>query len=283
MSLELLEGGSTGDNVDQLVGNDGLTGSVVKDRVLADHVVGVLGGVVHGVSTSGNFGSMTLSKTPEDVVGEGEFGKVLKDLVFDFVKTEFWRGFNGLLGEGWQDGWLERDTRDELVVHDLDFVVFLAQLGDLVSDQGSLVVRGGLLANVGDGQDQVLWVGSRELGLGLFTDSDKVSFWLILEVCSGSSGQLGVDRTTETLVRGHDNQETLGRFFWLGSLSLVEDLLLGSTVGTGDGHGTLGLVETGGSHNLHGVGDLLNVLNGLETSLNFSESGIVSTIIMVSL
>ena len=51
--LHILRGGGTSDNLDQLASNDGLTGAVVEDLVLVDHLAGVLGGVLDGgVSTS---------------------------------------------------------------------------------------------------------------------------------------------------------------------------------------------------------------------------------------
>lgn len=52
-NLHILRGGGTSDNLDQLTGNDGLTGTVVENLVLADHVAGVLRSVLEGVvSTS---------------------------------------------------------------------------------------------------------------------------------------------------------------------------------------------------------------------------------------
>ena len=45
-TLHVLRGGGTGDNFDQFSGNDGLTGSVEQNLVLADHLTGVLGGVL---------------------------------------------------------------------------------------------------------------------------------------------------------------------------------------------------------------------------------------------
>lgn len=42
---------STSDNLDQLPSNDSLSGTVEKNLELVYHVTGVLGGVVHGVTT----------------------------------------------------------------------------------------------------------------------------------------------------------------------------------------------------------------------------------------
>ena len=47
------------------------------------------------------------------------------------------------------------------------------------------------------------------------------------------------------------------------------------SVGDGLVHGPLGAGELGGGDNLHGLGDLLDVADGLETALDLTESGIV--------
>lgn len=44
--LHISRSSSTSDNLDQLSGNDGLTGSVVENLVFADHLTSVLGGVL---------------------------------------------------------------------------------------------------------------------------------------------------------------------------------------------------------------------------------------------
>lgn len=44
--LHIRGGGGTGDNLDQLASNDGLTGSIVENLVLANHLSSVLGGVL---------------------------------------------------------------------------------------------------------------------------------------------------------------------------------------------------------------------------------------------
>ena len=46
--LHVLRGGGTGNNLDQLAGNDGLAGTVVLDLELANHLTSVLGSVLRG-------------------------------------------------------------------------------------------------------------------------------------------------------------------------------------------------------------------------------------------
>jgi hypothetical protein len=66
----VLGSGSTSDNLDELAGNDGLASTVEQNLELGDHLTGVLGGVVHGVATSGLLASVALGKSPEERVGE---------------------------------------------------------------------------------------------------------------------------------------------------------------------------------------------------------------------
>lgn len=53
---------STSNNLDKFASNDGLTGTVVENLELVDHVTSVLGGVVHGVLARGLLAGVALSK-----------------------------------------------------------------------------------------------------------------------------------------------------------------------------------------------------------------------------
>ena len=52
----------TSNNLNKFASNDGLTGTVVQNLELVDHVTCVLGGVVHGVLACGLLASVALSK-----------------------------------------------------------------------------------------------------------------------------------------------------------------------------------------------------------------------------
>lgn len=52
--LHILRGGGTSDNLDQFSGNDSLSGTVEQNLVLADHLTGVLGGVLRELSALGH-------------------------------------------------------------------------------------------------------------------------------------------------------------------------------------------------------------------------------------
>lgn len=53
----------TSNNLDKFTSNDGLTGTVVENLELVDHVTSVLGGVVHGVAASRLLTGVTLGKS----------------------------------------------------------------------------------------------------------------------------------------------------------------------------------------------------------------------------
>lgn len=61
--LHVGRSGGTGDNLDQLTGNDGLSGTVEQDLKSVDHITGVLGGVVHGVAAGGLLAGVALGKS----------------------------------------------------------------------------------------------------------------------------------------------------------------------------------------------------------------------------
>jgi hypothetical protein len=52
----------TSNNLDKFASNDGLTGTVVENLELVDHVTSVLGGVVHGVLARGLLAGVALGK-----------------------------------------------------------------------------------------------------------------------------------------------------------------------------------------------------------------------------
>lgn len=81
-----------------------------------------------------------------------------------------------------------------------------------------------------------------------------------------------MDAAAEALVGGADDKQglALGGLEGLG-LGLVEDLIGGLAVGLGVGHGALGAGQLGGGDDLHGVGDLLDVADGLEAALDLAE------------
>ena len=178
---------------------------------------------------------------------------------------------DGLLGESLDGGRLVALSVEELVVDDLHAGVVGGQQSDLVGNGLGVGEGRDILADVGEAEDQVVGVGTAQLGLGLLTQDNDIGLGRLLEHTAGGLAQTGVNTTAETLVGGSDNEQSLLVLEGL-RLGLVEHGVGGLTVDTGLLHGLLGASKTGRGNDLHGVGDLLDVLDGLQTALDFTQS-----------
>merc|ERR1712000_138124 len=158
---------------------------------------------------------------------------------------------------------------DELVVEDLDVGVLGGEKRDLVGDGLGVGEGGNVTADAREGELDILGVGPRQLGTALLADDDQVRRALLGKKTADTAGQTRVNTTAKTTVGRADNDEGL-LLLGFGDLGLgsLEDLLGGLTVLAGVVHGPLRAGELGGSDNLHGVGDLLHVL---QAALDFSE------------
>lgn len=178
---------------------------------------------------------------------------------------------DSLLGVGLNNGSLVGLSIDELVEDNLDAAVVGRQQRDLVGNSLSIGEGGDVLADVREGQEDLLGSGTRKLGLALFTKNDEIGIRVGSQHTASSLAQAGVDTTAKTLVGASDDVQSLLVLQRLG-LGLLEDSVGGLTVDARLIHSSLGASETGGGNDLHGVGDLLDVLDGLEAALNLTQS-----------
>lgn len=83
-----------------------------------------------------------------------------------------------------------------------------------------------------------------------------------------------MDAAAKTFIGAADNQQRLLALALhrLG-FRLLKDLVVGGTVRSGLLHCALGLGELGGSDDFHRLGDLLDVLDRLEATLDLTERG----------
>lgn len=227
---------------------------------------------VHSVATGRLLASVSLSKSPVKGVGESVLLEVWKLILVNLESGEVGGSSDGLGGVGLNGAWLVGGGVEELVVDDADLVVLGWEGGDLVGDGGSIQEGWDGLSDTSEVENNVLWVGTGKLGSGLLSDEDEVTVWLLEEHLANQSGHSRVDTTAESLVGRSNNNEGLlvGTLKWLG-LSLLEDSVGGLSVCAGILHGLGGTVELGGSDNLHGHGDLLDVANGLEAVLDLTK------------
>ena len=107
-ALHVRRSGSTGDNFNQLASNDGLSGTVILDLELANHLTSILGSIlkryllaaiievsnrrvithVHSVSAGRHLASVTLGKGPVEGVGKAVFAEVGQSLLLDLKSRE---------------------------------------------------------------------------------------------------------------------------------------------------------------------------------------------------
>ncbi|KAI6766458.1 hypothetical protein HG531_011680 [Fusarium graminearum] len=152
------------------------------------------------------------------------------------------------------------------------------ELDDLVGDSLGVGKGGDILSNTSEGELDGLGVGSGELSLGLLANEDEVELLSIGAESADVSGQTRVNTTAKTLVGRADDDESL-LLLGLESLGLgrLVNLVGSLSVGAGVVHGALSSVELSGGDDLHGVCDLLDVSDGLETVLDLTESRIGSS------
>lgn len=228
---------------------------------------------VHSVTTGRLLASVSLSKSPVEGVGESVLLEVGELSIVDLESGEVGGAEDGLNGVGIDNGSLVRLGVDELVVDDLDAVVLLWESGDLIGDQRSVGEGRDGLSDTSEVDLDVAGVGTSHLGLGLLANNDEVGTGVGSEHATGVLAQSGVDSTAKTFVgAGNDNQSLLVALLGNLGLGLLEDGVRGLSVCSGILHSACRSVQLGRGNNLHGVGDLLDVADGLETVLNLTKS-----------
>lgn len=194
------------------------------------------------------------------------------------MQQERTRVGNSVLGKCLNEGRLVAGGVDELVVQDLDVGVVAGEHDDLVGDGLGIGEGGNVLSDTREAQLEVLGVGTGQLRTALLADDDEVERRLGGVETADETAHTRVNTTAETFVGRADDDQSLGLTLGDGGLGGLEDLVGGLTVAAGVVHGLGSAVELGRGNNLHGVGDLLDVANGLETALDLTKSGISSSV-----
>jgi hypothetical protein len=179
---------------------------------------------------------------------------------------------NSLFGESLNWGSLVTGGIDELVVDNLDGSIVRWEERDLVGNRLSVCKRRDILPNTSKAQLDVFGARSRQLRLALLAQNNDIGVWLLNKHFADTLCQAGVDTTTEALVRAGNNDQCLLviSLQWL-RLGLLEYGIGCLAVLSRFMHRTLGPREFRGSHNLHGIRDLFDVTNRLESVLNLPE------------
>lgn len=225
-----LEGGGSGDNLDELGGDSGLAGSVVLQVELVQHLAGVLGGVLHGAHAGGLLGGGVVHQHLVQLGGHGVLVEVLQGLgvvlgLHLVVEEEgvggVQQGGDGLHGGDVHDGGLE------LVVQEVHGVVLTAN--------NILGKRSGELKSVrhlaiSGGTNESGSVRAAELGTALLTEDENIDALAIGvqsgDSASGHTSEDGVHATAKTLVGCQNNKQVLAREG--GNINSLEVLLIAS-------------------------------------------------------
>jgi hypothetical protein len=225
---------------------------------------------------------VALGQGPEERIGQRVLPQVGEQFLVDLEGREVGRGLDGLFGESLDDGGLVAGGVDELVVQDLDVGVFAWELHDLVGDGLGIGEGGNILADASKAQLDVPAVGTTELRPGLLADEDEVGSRLLRphEVASDVARQARVNAAAKALVGAADDVENLLALA-LQSLRLgrLEHLVGRVAVLVRIVHCSLGAGELGRGHNLHRVGDLLDVADRLQAALDLAQSSVASSIV----
>jgi len=265
------QGRGTRDNLDQLSGNTSLTGTIVLNSKLVNELTSVLGGVLHSSHTSRLLRRGVVKNSQPKVGSDVQLieSGVRGVLVRDLLVVELAIGHGGeetVTGHELNGTLVVGDGGDKLVVVNDNTVVVRGVRSDVVRDgHASGVVHG--VSSVGDGLLDEVGKGTHEAGSALVADGHDLEFGAVLVADPGAelSKHDRVHTTTETLVRGngHDESAGVGRQFRSTSLHVKISLEhhIDSTIS--EVFASLEAVQVtlhlGGSHKLHGLGNLTNV------------------------
>lgn len=274
-SYLILKGRGSGNNLNKLGGNSGLTGTVVLERERLDHLSSILRRVLHGSHSGGLLGGGSVHEGVEQLRGEEVLIKVDHDLSLG-VGLEF-VGHHGLVlslsREGLDHlvGLLVDGGVDVSVVHDDDGVVVGGAGSNELGGEGGRKGEGTGGLDLGGRTLDDVAVDPAELTTALVADDDDVAFPAgllhLADSLLDTTGDEGVDATAETLVTGDGDEEGLLGEVVVGGILHADGLATEggrpSVERLGHGEAVLVTLELGGGNHLHRRGNLLDVLRRL--------------------
>ena len=266
-----VEGGSTGDNLDQLHGNSSLSCFVVLKVKLVENFLGILRCVLHCIHSSGLLRGGIVKETNPQVWGEIKLVKgwvrgvlIWKSLVVEL--SELHRFDESLSWHKVHVSWDVGDGGLELVMNNSDLIGILGHLSDMDghSHNSGVVVWS---SDLGNGNLQKIWEWSHHSNGSFISNGENLhlwpSVWLFNKVLNLSNNSR-VNSTTETFIGGNwdNNGSTLSWFSWhlsLHELITFENHIDGlmSEVFTSSKSSEITLHLRSG-HHLHCLGNLTN-------------------------
>lgn len=151
--------------------------------------------------------------------------------------------------------------------------VLVAEVQDGIAQLGRIQEGRRQTADLVRDHLDVLAVQTRQDGARLVADADHLDVRVGGELAANVTGNAGMHRTAQTTVRRDGNVQLLGVFLLRRDFGLLVELLRTDTVRSGLLQITLSTGILGGGHHLHGLGDLLDVLDRLQTDRNGLQRG----------
>ena len=210
-----------GDDLDQFLGDHRLAGAVVGERLLADHLAGVAGGVVHRRHLRAVERRRVLDERAENLHREIARQELFEDILF--VRLELIdraaQSFGGIGFEHRRNDLLRgrdlRDHRAEARVEqraDVEFEL-VEQRDDLLGDHfGVLEPQGAHRAQI-DQFDDLLGIEPAQLIVTLAADAEEFDLFALgdqrVGALAGEPHDRGVERAAQAAFGGADQQQML--------------------------------------------------------------------------
>ena len=239
-------GTQTGNDVDQLVGNGGLTTSVVFHGQRANHVRGVLGRIVHCIATAwarsiGHQCCQIRIRTERSVRKHGPRRGQHREHWPERTRTSpVWHRprshkprnhlaipmsnlnqvgeemtltalLQSILALDFEDSGFIRKGRHELVVDDDNRVILDTALGDQVCNTSCIGKCGDVTANLVERKTKVLGNGARELTLGLVTDDHDGGLGVDVDIVPTGKWGINIVREGATCGFGDGGVDTTAK------------------------------------------------------------------------
>src|SRR5579862_2575180 len=210
-----------GDDLDQFLGDHRLAGAVVFERLLADHLAGVAGGVVHRRHLRAVERRGVLDQRAENLHREVARQKLLEDILF--VRLELVdRAAQSRGGVGFEDrrndlpsGRDLRDHRAEARIEqraDVELEL-VEQRDDLLRDHFGILEPQGAHRTQIDQLDDLLGIEPAQLIVALAADAEELDLFALghqrVGALAGEPHDRGVERAAQTALGGADQQQML--------------------------------------------------------------------------
>src|SRR5580692_1787560 len=216
-----LQSFGAGDDLDQFLGDHRLAGAVVSERLLADHLAGVAGGVVHRRHLRAVERRGVLDECAENLHREIARQEFLEDILFVGLELvdRAAQSFGGIGLEHRRNDLLRgrnlRDHRTEARVEqraDVEFEL-VEQRDDLFGDHFGVLEPQGAHRTQVDQLDDLLGIEAAQLIVALAADAEELDLFAFghqrIGALAGEPHDRGVERPAQAAFSGADQEQML--------------------------------------------------------------------------